>query len=125
MYYPDLTPYCYLESESALNVLNIGWLDVRHTFPQKKASEELLDVLFERCLHPVNQTRGFHGYQFCRAGSFGLEVSRKGKDITLGAAEIRVEGKDGRVYAAPNLIYHYVVEHDYNPPKEFTDALSQ
>lgn len=43
----------------------------------------------------------------------------------LGSAEIRVKAKDGRIYAAPNLIYHYVAEHDYDPPKEFIEALLQ
>jgi len=27
------------------------------------------------------------------------------------------------LYAAPALIYHYVVEHDYKPPQEFIDAV--
>ena len=29
----------------------------------------------------------------------------------------------GAIYAAPNLIYHYVAEHHYAPPQEFVDAL--
>lgn len=51
MYYPDLTPYRYFEKKRAPNTLNIGWLDAQHPFPKKKATEELLDALFERCLH--------------------------------------------------------------------------
>ena len=125
MYYPDLTPYCYIERERAPNVLNVGWLEIQHPFPRKKASEELLDALFERCLHLVNRTRGYQECQFCHVPTFGVEVSRNSERITLGSAEIWVEAKDGKVYAAPNLIYHYVVEHDYDPPKEFVDALFQ
>ena len=125
MYYPDLTTYCYLKRESAPNVLNVGWLDRQHPFPKNKASEALLDALFESCFHTVNGTRGYQECQFCSAPSFGLEVSRKGRKMKLGSAEIRVSGKGGRVYAAPNLIYHYVAEHDYEPPKEFIDALLQ
>jgi hypothetical protein len=35
-----------------------------------------------------------------------------------------VPAKDGKVtYVAPNLIYHYVVVHQYQPPDVFLDAL--
>ena len=123
MYYPDFTPYCYIERMAEPNVLNIGWLEAPHPFPTKKASEELLDSLFEKCSSKVNATRGCHQCQFCDVPTFGVEVFRHCKRIFLGNAEIRVNAKDDRVYAAPDLIYHYVSEHDYDPPKEFVDAL--
>ena len=28
-----------------------------------------------------------------------------------------------RIYAAPNLIYHYVAVHHYSPPEEFVEAV--
>lgn len=125
MYYPDLTPYSYLSGDRPANALNIGWLDNQHPFPKKKASEELLNALFESCLHPVLNTRGWHHCEFCCPGpNFGgMKVSRHGREALLGSAEITVKGKNGRVYAAPNLIYHYVAAHDYDPPKEFLEAL--
>jgi hypothetical protein len=123
MYYSDFTPYCYIEWRADPNILNIGWLEAPHPFPTKKASEELLDALFEKCLTPVNPTRGWHQCQFCDVPTWGVEVSRHGETISLGDAEIRVKAKDGRVYAAPGLIYHYVSEHDYDPPKKFVNAL--
>ncbi len=49
-------------------------------------------------------------------------MQRDGKWILLGAAEIRVLSRMGTVYAAPNLIYHYVSAHGYKPPEEFLDA---
>ena len=39
-----------------------------------------------------------------------------------GSAEIRVRGAN-RVYAAPELVYHYVVAHQYKPPREFIEAV--
>jgi len=51
---------------------------------------------------------------FCRSQVWGLEVARKGKTIFLGSAEVRVKGQDGKVYAAPNLIYHYVAEENHH-----------
>ena len=124
MYYPDLTLYCYFEDGRDPNTLNIGWLDAQHPFPKKKAMEELLDALFERCLDSDVQTRGFHQCEFCDSPKFGsMNVSRGGREAWLGSAEITVNGKDGKVYAAPNLIYHYVAAHDYDPPEEFKAAL--
>jgi hypothetical protein len=71
----------------------------------------------------VLATRGVHDCQCCDIPGFGVEVFRHDNRIWLGNAEIRVEANDGRAYAAPTLIYHYVSEHDYDPPKEFVEAL--
>ncbi len=46
-----------------------------------------------------------------------------GEQIELGYAEIRVFGKRGKSYAAPNMLYHYVTDHHYKPPDEFIEAL--
>jgi hypothetical protein len=35
---------------------------------------------------------------------------------------MRVAGS-GKVYAAPTLVHHYVVAHDYRPPDEFIAAV--
>jgi hypothetical protein len=36
---------------------------------------------------------------------------------------MRVFGVNGDVFAAPNLIYHYVSDHRYRPPHEFIQAV--
>jgi transposase len=41
----------------------------------------------------------------------------------LGTSEIRVLSRDGTIYAAPTLIYHYMKIHHYKPPEEFIRAL--
>jgi len=46
-----------------------------------------------------------------------------GSDVPLGHAEIWVEREDGTQIAAPNLVYHYVTEHQYRPPDYFIDAV--
>ena len=135
MYYADLTPYRHYEEfsnyelyasvygEISPNTLNVGWLDAAHPFPRWNPPDEFLDRLFELCLEPVRQTRGFHSCQFCWKTGFGLPVARNGRENTLGSAEISVLGREGKVYAAPNLIYHYVAKHKYRPPEEFIEAV--
>jgi hypothetical protein len=43
--------------------------------------------------------------------------------LLLGSAEIRVISNTGVIYAAPNLIYHYVHAHSYAPPAGFVEAV--
>ncbi len=44
-----------------------------------------------------------------------------GRLFVLGSAEIRVLGKE-LVFAAPNLVHHYVAVHHYRPPDVFVEA---
>ena len=111
-FFDDLTPYTYLHPEEERpGTVNIGWLDRWHAFPAGETSEEFQAKLQHLCLQRVKQTRGFYSCDFC-----------KGRNKPHSSAEIRVPGK-GRVYAAPELVYHYVVAHAYKPPEEFIAAV--
>jgi hypothetical protein len=46
-------------------------------------------------------------------------------EVWLGSAEIRVQGADGTLYAAPNLVIHYMTAHHYCPPEEFCRAAAR
>jgi hypothetical protein len=72
----------------------------------------------------VNPTRGFHGCHLCPR-EYPFRSSRNGDELSLGSAEIRAFSNRGAIFAAPNLIYHYVADHRYKPPEEFTDALRE
>jgi hypothetical protein len=123
MYYEDLSLYAYIIREAAPNVLNVGWLEASHPYPKGEVSEEFLDRLFELCQSPVNRTRGWQECQFCEKASFGVRVVRGDRELVLGSAEIRVAGEGGVIYAAPNMIYHYVADHGYRPPDAFIEAV--
>jgi hypothetical protein len=43
--------------------------------------------------------------------------------VHIGSDEIWVPGENGRIYAAPSLIVHYVEEHNYLPPPPFIEAV--
>lgn len=104
MYFPDMTPYRYLGPESG--TLNVGWLDAGKEF-----STGLCPPGFAAALARVPlsvHTRGWHDCPFC------------GK--AQGSAEKRVK-IDGKEFAAPQLIDHYVAAHDYLPPGEFIAAV--
>jgi hypothetical protein len=111
-FFPDLTPYTYLDpEEDPPGTLNIGWLDPEHPFPTGPTSEEFRAKLGWLCERRVKQTRGFLPCEFC-----------KGRNRPHSSAEMRV-ALAGKVYAAPSLVHHYVVAHDYRPPDEFIAAV--
>jgi hypothetical protein len=132
MYFQDLSPYEYREKDKASNLFNIGWLDDEHDFPKGCSDDLFLDKILYLCMKPVNITRGYHICPFCTYNSkeelfaaMGYKTMYKGVPVYFGSAEIRVNGLDGKVYAAPTLIYHYIKEHGYLPPQEFIDAVER
>jgi hypothetical protein len=128
-YYPDLSPYEYWldhqpRAPADPNVLNIGWLGKRHPYPREAPSDAFLERLWAFCRVRVHQTRGFHSCELKPCPPpHGLRVQRNGEELHLGSAEIRVFGRGEIVYAAPNLIYHYVAAHHYRPPEDFVQAV--
>jgi hypothetical protein len=124
MYFKDLAPYVYLKGEPDNNVLTVGWLDGEHAFTKGLAPASALERVLALCFKPVNQARGFHQSPFLKPAPLGYPVEYKGRTMLLGSAEIRVLGRAGKSYAAPNLIYHYMKDCGYLPPLEFLDALN-
>lgn len=119
-YYTDLSEYIYSKENLHLNALNIGWLDNEHTYSLGETSEKFIDRLFEICCSPISKSRGWHPCPFCK--EYPVKAQRKDRALILGAAEIKVQGKNA-IYISPDLIYHYVVSHKYHPPKEFVDSV--
>jgi len=130
-YFKDLSPYAYMEDHGTLNLptLNIGWLSNREPFQKGRSARGFKDKLLRFCSDEfvVLIARGFHTCEFCglkeqwykeRQGKYGEKASW----ASIGDGEIRVLGKSA-VYAAPTLIYHYVLEHQYKPPREFIEAI--
>ena len=101
----------------------VGWLEKGHTFEKRDSDPSFVKKLIKLYRNRVNPTRGYHRCEFCLDPEFGLPVTVDNMTIKLGGAEIHVLAQDNKVFAAPDLIYHYVVEHSYAPPKEFIDAV--
>jgi hypothetical protein len=121
-YLPDMSDYCYLERFIRPGTKAVGWLDGEHAFRREPPHESLLDCLWDVCKTSVAATRGGHPCPFCQHRG-GTEAERNGESLLLGTAEIRVFSRDGQIYAASTLIYHYVQVHHYRPPVEFVRAV--
>jgi hypothetical protein len=124
--FPDLTPYkSDLDKQIGVTPLAVGFLQRGKPFPTGKNSPEFLEKLLRFCLpeHTVAQSRMIAR---CAVGEncprvlppvLYDEVS-----VYFGSSEIRVIGEE-EIYAAPTLIYHYVLAHDYRPPEVFVQAV--
>lgn len=110
-YFADLTPYAYFPAHAA-GEINVGWLDTSYPFPTGVTSPDFRVHLTRLCATQMAMlTRGFHCCPFCP------------ERVANGSAEIRVVGPSGTIYAAPQLIGHYVEVHDYLPPEDFISGV--
>jgi hypothetical protein len=116
-YFADLTPHTYAPTDGE-TVLNVGWLDSSYTFPRGDTPAEFRDALYLLCQRPVWVHRGSHVCQFCPQED--LRAAHPGQ---IGNGQVRVKGADGIWYAAPTMVYHYVLEHQYLPPAVFVQAV--
>jgi hypothetical protein len=108
----------------------VGWLEPPHLFPifpDGETIEPLLDALFEMCDRSTNKMSGDYSCLYCAESGLpparGNRVERHGMQLRLGSAEIRVSTEAGEIFTAPDLIYHYVSEHHYQPPLPFVIAV--
>ena len=122
-YFDDLSQYSYLPEEEE-DILNVGWLDKDHAFPRGVTSDEFIERLAWLSIYSsVKQTPGIHGCMLCPVAAFGFHnISHEGKSHILGSAEIRVKGNRA-TYAAPDLLIHYVLAHEYLPPEDFVSGV--
>jgi len=112
MFYPDLTPH----NPRDPSMLAVGWLDPQQAeYTQGQFPSELLQFL--EGLPTTHQTRGMHKCPYC-----DQDGSAKWGDVPTSSNEIHVKA-NGKTYAAPRLILHYIKDHNYCPPSEYVDAV--
>jgi hypothetical protein len=128
----DLTPYggC-VDAEFGYEPLGVGWLRRKQDFATGNvtstkpgtSSAEFSAKLLPFC-HPDSTVCRQRKAMPCPICGETVEVEIDGEGVVLGSAEIRIIG-DEDIYAAPDLIYHYVTAHNYKPPTEFVQAVAQ
>ncbi|WP_369200673.1 hypothetical protein [Streptomyces sp. PU-14G] len=124
----DLTEYTAANTvPEGCKAFNIGWLGPEIEFTKGETSDTFREGLQELCVnHSCNRMRG---YQACRLGhtrenfEYPVTVRLDSKNFPLGNGEIRVASQGRRLLIAPNLVLHYVTEHNYLPPQEFIEAV--
>ena len=128
-YFPDGSPYAYLAEVRDESAVNIGWLDGGIPYPTREVPVAFVRRLRDICRSGVNRTRGLHQCNLCPADQgtnwppSPTTIRASAGDYVVGGAEIRVPGRDGIVYASPDMIIHYVEAHGYRPPDDFIEAV--
>ena len=124
-HFDDLTPYTYSVGEPHL--LNIGWLASPHPFPRGPVPFTFAIRLRKLAESPVRMMRGLHYCDLCVPPRDIIRVDASYRDVwelnRCGSGEVRVRDSKGISYAAPALIWHYIAEHQYQPPQGFVDAV--
>lgn len=122
MYFKDLTPYRYRDSE--IEMKNVAWLERGHLFKKGEVPSGFKDKLWKYMRYPVSVCRGSQRCPFCSLGKNEIPTTTyNGQTRKVGYYELRVWGKDDTVYAVTSLIFHYMESHRYKPPKEFIEAV--
>ena len=122
-FYCDGTLYQYLSNPRPQGALNIGWLDNNHQFATGIIDVCLVNNLKSFLGHRVNRTRGYHYCDFCGVNSISTTVFNNNL-IKLGSGELRiVSWSSGAIYAAPDMIIHYIESHHYLPCDDFISAI--
>ena len=113
-----------------LQLRSVGWLDAEQAFTTGFVDSKFIESLGRLITtSSTRRTRGLHRCNICshdvplsgRVPPTTQEVCGRGGYL-LGGAEIWVEGAAGS-FAAPDMIFHYVVSHRYKPPDQFIDAV--
>ena len=122
----DLEPYldCPADATLGLDPLAVGWLHRREPYPTGPVGADFLVALLPFCYeeHLVCAVRVPRRCPLCN--EIVPPVERDGHRSLPGSGEIRVLGETD-IYAAPDLIVHYITAHNYQPPREFVQAVLQ
>jgi hypothetical protein len=123
-FFHDLTPYTYLKSAKDYGIaLNVGWLSGGQPYAHGNVSEEFLNNLWLHCKVPVHTTRGLSPCEISQECVYPVVAEFNMESLRLGSAEIRVLAREGTIFAAPDMIFHYITVHRYLPPNKFLDAV--
>lgn len=151
VYYPDLT--CYridtLDGSSLVfpNLRNIGWLEKRKDYNKGEVPDYLIRklerILFLDKKNDDDRNNGSfdekkailvhtnfvigspHKCEFCGDKEISIPLpGLQDYSTILGINEIHIPSlKENEFFVFPTMLYHYVVDHRYVPPRVFLDAL--
>lgn len=122
-YIEDLDQYegCYDRERFGMNPLAVGFLQRGQRFETGTTTGKNLAKLLKYC-DPRWTVCEIPRPRPCPLCNSRVMVEIGGSEVVLGSAEIRIVGEE-EIYAAPDLLYHYIEAHNYAPPPEFIDAL--
>ena len=100
----------------------IGWIE-ETGFATGDIPGECVDALVAAYPDKIvsDGTRGWHTCTFCEVLEPGIKWN--GEEFSVKGYGHYLVRYENAVYMAPALLLHYILDHNYLPPKEFTDAV--
>jgi hypothetical protein len=121
MFLPDLSPYQLSPAHPPM--IAVGWLDRAHPYDVQTASRRFLSRLHVFCTRTNIGSMGIHECEFCPQPVSNISVQDGTHRHHLGSGIMLAFGQRNSIYAAPDLVYHYVCDHHYAPPSVFIQAI--
>jgi len=114
-WYADLTECDYFPLCDSSLVRAVGWLERGKVYTHGTVDLQVLVKLTElhRDAWEPCHVMGYHGCDLCPRG---LSAHK------MGVKNLFIPG-DGFLYVCPELILHYINDHQYSPPIEFCEAI--
>lgn len=132
------------------DVRHVGWLGAHTAYSQgdvlSTLSDKLKEILFldlknadTKRAGTFDQSQAVQVHQHYQRGQpqlcplcnarvsikpAGLQHYSGTREKVLGRNQLCIPSDEGIFYAAPTLIYHYITEHQYQPPQVFLTALA-
>ncbi len=137
MYFPDMSPYSYgtwyrEQSIAFQEVRTIGWLKQGFTYSKGKVGDRFLQKLQQMYQSPRVHIRGMRGYHQCDLCDPSLankdqQSASSPQQIWRGSSELWIPSSMSSqlIYAAPSMIRHYIIAHEYRPPDEFIQSVQE
>jgi hypothetical protein len=116
----DLSPCTYVFSEAGELVKSIGWLEPEEPYAKGAVDAAVVARLEELRKDPwePDHCMGYHACGFCNPEKRSASVRRE----DTGVYNLFIPGA-GFLYAAPELVIHYITKHGYSPPAGFQQAV--
>ena len=138
MKYDDLSIYEISEEPEKNGPLYcVGWIGRGENMPVGETPDLFLDKFYELCYSNIFETYRsatpclicFPSMKEMREAMFdgsGIDKyashSEKNKKILLGSSVLLIKG-EAENYICPDLLWHYVSDHNYKPPQKFIDIV--
>jgi hypothetical protein len=105
-----------------LQLFAVGWIE-EAGFTTGAVPDECIEALFAAFPAKIipDGTRGLHTCTLCQVEL--PKVEWKGKTVDLAGYGHYLVRNEKAVYMAPALLLHYILDHQYCPPKIFIDAV--
>lgn len=104
-------------------LIAIGWLGENSDFNRRRTPKGFLDELWRFVINSRVGTLGIHPCALCGTEPLTfVTVEHQNQKMHLGSSHTYVVGRD-KIFIMPNLIFHYMRDHQYKPPHEFIEAV--